>query len=457
MAKYKILAVDDDKGLLSSIKKTLELSDYSVDIIDDPTNVEGAEDLPNYHAVLLDIKMPKLNGCELLKNIHSKYPYIPIIMISGESDIKTAVSSIKEGAYDFIEKPIDPDKLLITLKNAISIRKLYDENARIKEELASKYRIIFASVKMTDIMNKVYNISNTKAKVLIYGESGTGKELIARAIHEQSDRKDKPYIKINCASIPSELLESEFFGHKKGAFTGASKDHEGKFIQADGGTLFLDEIADMDMRLQSKLLRAVEEDEIELIGDNQTKKIDVRIICATNQNLPQLVEQGKFREDLYHRLNVVNINIPPLRERKEDIQPIVNYYIQLFNEEYNKKIQGINERAIGLLKTYYWPGNVRELKNIIEKTVIYCQTNSITFEDIINSLDEKVIRNLEENLEYREFNSLKEAREEFEKQYIIKLLKEYNWKIQDTANALGIDRTNLFKKMKGYNITKPNN
>ena len=457
MAKQKILAVDDDKGLLSSIKKTLELSDYSVDIIDDPTNVENIEDLPNYHAVLLDIKMPKLNGSELLKNIHSKYPYIPVIMISGESDIKTAVSSIKEGAYDFIEKPIDPDKLLITLKNAISIRNLYDENARIKEELASKYRIIFASVKMTEIMNKVYNISNTKAKILIYGESGTGKELIARAIHEQSNRKDKPYVKINCASIPSELLESEFFGHKKGSFTGASKDHEGKFIQADGGTLFLDEIGDMDLRLQSKLLRAVEEDEVELIGANQTKKVDVRIICATNQNLPQLVEQGKFREDLYHRLNVVNINIPPLRERKEDIQPIVNYYIQLFNEEYNKKIQGINERAIGLLKAYHWPGYVRELKNIIEKTVIYCQTNSITFEDIIISLDEKVIRNLEENLEFREFTSLKEAREEFEKQYIIKLLKEYNWKIQDTANALGIDRTNLFKKMKGYDIVKPNN
>ncbi|MDZ7766149.1 MAG: sigma 54-interacting transcriptional regulator [Melioribacteraceae bacterium] len=223
MTKQRILAVDDDKGLLSSIKKTLELSDYSADVINDPTNVAQIENLSNYHAVLLDIKMPKLDGNELLRNIHSNYPHIPVIMISGESDIKTAVESIKDGAYDFIEKPIDPDKLLITIKNAISIRNLYDENIRIKEELSNKYRIIFASNAMNDVLNKVNNIAKTRAKVIIYGESGTGKELIARAIHEQGDRKDKPYIKINCASIPSELLESEFFGHKKGSFTGASK------------------------------------------------------------------------------------------------------------------------------------------------------------------------------------------------------------------------------------------
>ncbi len=451
---YKILAIDDDNVLLSSIKKTLELSDYLVDTLEDPSKFESLENINNYHVILLDIKMPKVDGLTLLDIIHSKYPHIPIIMISGESDIKTAVQSLKQGAYDFIEKPIDPDKLLIAIKNAVSIKILYDANLRMKEEISDQYKIIYDSIWMRDIMNKIEYLAATKAKVMIYGESGTGKELIARAIHRISDRCEKPYIKINCASIPSELLESEFFGHKKGSFTGALNDHEGKFIQADGGTLFLDEIGDMDMKLQSKLLRAVEDSEIEVIGSNKTRHVDVRIICATNQNLQELVAQGKFREDLYHRLNVVNIKIPPLRERKEDIPPLVEYYIQIFNQDYNKKVEGINTRALGLLKSYSWPGNVRELKNLIEKTVIYSTNNTITFEDVINSFDENIIHQLEQNAEHKEFNSLKEARQEFEKQYIKKILVEFNWRIQETANALGIDRTNLFKKMKSYEIVK---
>lgn len=451
---YKILAIDDDNVLLSSIKKTLELSDYLVDTLEDPSKFESLENINNYHVILLDIKMPKVDGLTLLDIIHSKYPHIPIIMISGESDIKTAVQSLKQGAYDFIEKPIDPDKLLIAIKNAVSIKILYDANLRMKEEISDQYKIIYDSIWMRDIMNKIEHMAPTKAKVMIYGESGTGKELIARAIHRISDRSEKPYIKINCASIPSELLESEFFGHKKGSFTGALNDHEGKFIQADGGTLFLDEIGDMEMRLQSKLLRAVEDSEIEVIGSNKTRHVDVRIICATNQNLKELVEKGKFREDLFHRLNVVSVRIPPLRERKEDIPPLVEYYIQRFNQDYNKKVEGINTRALGLLKSYSWPGNVRELKNLIEKTVIYSTNNTITFEDVINSFDENIIHQLEQNAEHKEFNSLKEARQEFEKQYIKKILEEYGWRIQETASALGIDRTNLFKKMKSYEIVK---
>lgn len=450
----KILAIDDDSGLLASIKKTLELTNYVVTTLNDPSKYESIENVDQFQAILLDIKMPKIDGLELLTIIHSKHPHIPIIMISGESDIQTAVQSLKDGAYDFIEKPIDPDKLLVTIKNAVSIKSLYDENIRMKDEISKQYSIVYESIWMEDIMHKVEHMAPTRAKVLIYGESGTGKELIARALHEKSDRRDKPYVKINCASIPSELLESEFFGHKKGSFTGAANDHEGKFIQADGGTLFLDEIGDMDLRLQSKLLRAVEESEVELIGDNKPRKVDVRVICATNKNLPDLVKQGKFREDLFHRLNVVKINIPPLRERKDDIPKLVEFYIKKFNEDYNKKIEGINARAVGLLKSYDWPGNVRELKNLIEKVVIYNVSNTITFEDIINSLDEGILRHLEKNTELKNFNSLKEARQEFEKRYILKILNEYEWKIQETANALGIDRTNLFKKMKSYEIEK---
>ncbi|WKZ69090.1 MAG: sigma-54 dependent transcriptional regulator [Melioribacteraceae bacterium] len=450
----KILAIDDDSGLLASIKKTLELTNYVVTTLNDPSKYESIENVDQFQAILLDIKMPKIDGLELLTIIHSKHPHIPIIMISGESDIQTAVQSLKDGAYDFIEKPIDPDKLLVTIKNAVSIKSLYDENIRMKDEISKQYSIVYESIWMEDIMHKVEHMAPTRAKVLIYGESGTGKELIARALHEKSDRRDKPYVKINCASIPSELLESEFFGHKKGSFTGAANDHEGKFIQADGGTLFLDEIGDMDLRLQSKLLRAVEESEVELIGDNKPRKVDVRVICATNKNLPDLVKQGKFREDLFHRLNVVKINIPPLRDRKDDIPKLVEFYIKKFNEDYNKKIEGINARAVGLLKSYDWPGNVRELKNLIEKVVIYNVSNTITFEDIINSLDEGILRHLEKNTELKNFNSLKEARQEFEKRYILKTLNEYEWKIQETANALGIDRTNLFKKMKSYEIEK---
>lgn len=450
----KILAIDDDSGLLASIKKTLELTNYVVTTLNDPSKYESIENVDLFQAILLDIKMPKIDGLELLTIIHSKHPHIPIIMISGESDIQTAVQSLKDGAYDFIEKPIDPDKLLVTIKNAVSIKSLYDENIRMKDEISKQYSIVYESIWMEDIMHKVEHMAPTRAKVLIYGESGTGKELIARALHEKSDRRDKPYVKINCASIPSELLESEFFGHKKGSFTGAANDHEGKFIQADGGTLFLDEIGDMDLRLQSKLLRAVEESEVELIGDNKPRKVDVRVICATNKNLPDLVKQGKFREDLFHRLNVVKINIPPLRDRKDDIPKLVEFYIKKFNEDYNKKIEGINARAVGLLKSYDWPGNVRELKNLIEKVVIYNVSNTITFEDIINSLDEGILRHLEKNTELKNFNSLKEARQEFEKRYILKTLNEYEWKIQETANALGIDRTNLFKKMKSYEIEK---
>jgi DNA-binding NtrC family response regulator len=450
----KILAIDDDSGLLASIKKTLELTNYVVTTLNDPSKYESIENVDQFQAILLDIKMPKIDGLELLTIIHSKHPHIPIIMISGESDIQTAVQSLKDGAYDFIEKPIDPDKLLVTIKNAVSIKSLYDENIRMKDEISKQYSIVYESIWMEDIMHKVEHMAPTRAKVLIYGESGTGKELIARALHEKSDRRDKPYVKINCASIPSELLESEFFGHKKGSFTGAANDHEGKFIQADGGTLFLDEIGDMDLRLQSKLLRAVEESEVELIGDNKPRKVDVRVICATNKNLPDLVKQGKFREDLFHRLNVVKINIPPLRDRKDDIPKLVEFYIKKFNEDYNKKIEGINARAVGLLKSYDWPGNVRELKNLIEKVVIYNVSNTITFEDIINSLDEGILRHLEKNTELKNFNSLKEARQEFEKRYILKTPNEYEWKIQETANALGIDRTNLFKKMKSYEIEK---
>jgi len=285
---------------------------------------------------------------------------------------------------------------------------------------------------------------------LLYGESGTGKELAAWAIHKNSKRRDKPYIKVNCAAIPSELLESELFGHKKGSYTGATEDREGKFAAANGGTLFLDEIGDMSLTLQSKLLRVLEENEIEIIGENIPRKINVRIIAATNQSLEEKVIRREFREDLYHRLNVIKIVIPPLRDRRADIIPLVRYYLERFNNAYGRNLTKISKQAEGALLNYSWKGNVRELKNIIEKIVIFSQSDEISISDVLNALSDAnqvLIRD-----EFDETITLQQARDQFEREFIISVLEKHDWKIEETANSLGIDRSNLFRKMKKYEI-----
>jgi len=449
----KILVVDDDQNLLKSIKKILKLENYAVDTLINAKQVDQWLASQNYHCLLLDVKMPVINGLEVLKNVLQKYPALPVIMISGQSNIDTAVQAIKEGAYDFIEKPIDPERLFVSVKNALQRYHLQTSSDSIFEELQDKFRLIGKSSALTHLVQQINDIADKPAKVLILGESGTGKELVAWAIHHSSARKGKPYIKVNCASIPSDLLESELFGHRKGSFTGAISDRKGKFMEADGGTLLLDEIGNMSIHLQAKLLRALEDSEIEVIGENLPKKVDVRIVAATNQNLEQLIAEGKFREDLYYRLNVVKICIPPLRERPDDILPLAYHFLELFSNSYNKQVLSIKRQAETVLRNYDWPGNVRQLRNTMEKMVLFSHSSEIDYAQTIHALElGHTMDATSKDLEDEDTKTLRAAVQDFEKKHILMNLHKHNGKISETARALGIDRSNLFKKMRKYGL-----
>ena len=451
----KILVIDDDESILKSLNKILKLKNYQVDTIQNPAEIKSSSNLFIYNCILLDVKMPGIDGMDLLNIIIKNFPTVPVIMISGQSNINIAVEAIKRGAFDFIEKPIDPEKLLVTIQNAIQKQNLQTAKENIFHELSENYQMVGESRAMMNIFNQIDKVADTNAKVLIRGESGTGKELVAWAIHHNSARTGGKYIRLNCAAVPSELLESELFGHRKGSFTGAVSDRIGKFIAADGGTLFLDEIGDMDIQLQSKLLRAIEENEVEVIGDTEPRKVDVRIVAASNKDLERLVKEGKFREDLYHRLNVVVIHIPPLRERIEDILPLAYHFLTKFNNAYNKQILNISRQAEAVLINHIWPGNVRELRNTIEKTVIFTETNEIRISDVQKALNmENLSIRVNSDLAENEVQSLKEANIEFEKKYVLQILNLVDWKISKAAELLNIDRTNLFRKMKKLGITK---
>jgi DNA-binding NtrC family response regulator len=453
----KILVVDDDQNLLKSIKKILGLEHYLVDTLSNPLKIDSYLESKDYHCLLLDVRMPVMSGIDVLKKTLFKNPALPIIMVSGQSDIETAVQAIKEGAYDFIEKPIDPERLFVAVKNAIQRHNLQEMSDSIFKELQDQFSIIGQSKALKNIVQQIKEVSDTPAKVLILGDSGTGKELVAHAIHFNSGRKGKSYVKLNCAAIPSELLESELFGHRKGAFTGAVSDRKGKFIEADGGTLFLDEIGNMSIQLQAKLLRVLEANEVEVIGENIPRKIDVRIISATNQNLEDLILKGLFREDLYYRLNVVKIIIPPLRERPEDILPLAYHFLKEFSNSYNKQVLTIKSQVEALLNNYEWPGNVRQLRNAIEKMVLFNHSGEIGYEEAINALELGHSPNHSDlNTEGEESLQLKNAVHNFERKYILLTLQKHGWKISETANALGIDRSNLFKKMRKYGLNTYN-
>lgn len=439
----KVLAIDDDENYLKSVKKILEMYGFSTLTVSNPRNVLEIIQAQDFNAIFLDVKMPGLNGIELFQIIQKNSPFTPVIIISGQSSIEIAVDFIKNGAYDFLEKPIDAERLLVTLKNAIKKKELVLEKEAIYSELLENNRIIGESRETNELLKQIEKVTSTNAKVLITGETGVGKELVAWSIHHNSDRRSANYIKVNCAAIPSELLESELFGHTKGSFTSAHEDKIGKFEAANGGTLFLDEIGDMDSRLQSKILRVLEDNEIEKVGSNSSTKVDVRIITATNKNIKTLVESGTFREDLYHRINVVRINVPSLRERKDDILPLVYHYMQHFCESYNKKVKSISRQGESILKNLHWPGNVRELKNVVEKLVIFTSSKEISGEQILHVIESSQTFDFDD-----EIKDLKAARSDFEKDYILKALEQHDWKIVETADSLGIDRTNLFKKIK---------
>ncbi len=446
----RILAIDDDVNFLLNLQELLKLEDYEIDIESNPFAVESLLKMATYDCILLDVKMPGIDGLSLLKEIVKKYSDLPVIMISGQSTLSIAVEALKLGAYDFLEKGADLDRLLITIQNALERKNLYQEKQILLKEIHEQFQMVGKSDKLKKILAEIELIGPTDAKVLITGETGTGKELVARAIHLKSKRSSKPYIKVNCAAIPESLIESTFFGHTKGSFTGAIGDQKGKFEQADGGTIFLDEIAELPLKAQSKLLRVLESGEIEKVGLTNPKKVDVRIIAATNKDLKKLVFEGKFREDLYHRLVVYQITIPPLRDRVDDIPVLAHYFLQLYAEKYNKLLVGFSQQALEVLKKQKWPGNVRMLSNVIEKIAIAANGSQVTNKDVFMALK---IENEKELEEHVPLLSLQKYLNFQEKEYLKKILHFTRGNKAKAARILEIDRATLWRKMEKYGLS----
>jgi two-component system nitrogen regulation response regulator NtrX len=403
--------------------------------------------------ILLDIWMTGIDGIETLKQIRAANPEMIVIMMSGHATIPSAVQSTKLGAYDFIEKPLSMEKLLLSINNALKIGSLVEENRELKAKIEKDYQIIGDSPTIRALRQQIELAAPTSGWVLITGENGTGKELVARAIHNNSLRRDKPFVEVNCAAIPEELIESTLFGHEKGSFTGATSSHKGKFDQAHEGTLFLDEIGDMSPKTQAKVLRILEEHTFERVGGNKTITVDVRVVAATNKNLREEISRGNFRQDLFFRLNVLPLHVPPLRERREDIPALAQHFLGHFSLKEGKKLKTITDKAMSILSHYAWPGNVRELKNTIERLVI------MTAGDLIGEEQLKEFIFREEDLlvsgadQFEEDSwTYKDARESFEKEFLIRKLKQFNGNISRTAEAIEMERSNLHRKIKAYDI-----
>ncbi len=442
---FTVLVVDDEEGIRQSLGDILEDEGYEVISAENGSDAMSIIETDSPDLVFLDIWLPDRDGIEILEEIRTKKPTLPVVMISGHATIDLAVKATRMGAYDFLEKPLSLDRVLLTTQRALERGVLEKEYQALKEDLSRKWQLIGNSEVIKQLKRQINLLAANTSRVLITGESGTGKELVARLIHFSGPRAGNPFIEVNCAAIPHELIESELFGHEKGSFTGAHERKKGKFELADTGTLFLDEIGDMSLQTQAKVLRVIETQEFQRVGGNRKIRVDVRIIAATNKDLQEEVKKGTFREDLFFRLNVIPLHIPPLRERKEDIPLLVDFFLEEFSREYKKSRKALTEEALKALLNYDWPGNVRELKNIIERLVIMTQTDTITEKDI--SLYEIGKR------DYFSFKTLKEAREAFEKDFILLKLKENNWNISKTAEALNIERSNLHRKIKSYGLS----
>jgi DNA-binding NtrC family response regulator len=456
MPAKDLLIVDDDPLVCQSLKEMLTLEGYSADAVLDGNEALAQLRENQYEVILSDIQMPGLNGIELLKELKGRAPDTIIIFITGHGHIDGAVEAIKLGAYDYINKPIDDNRLKLTIKRALEQKNLLASYQSLKQRLKPwallEERLIFADRKIDKLMELVHAITDTMATVLITGESGTGKSMLARYIHDHSSRREGPFVKISCGSLSESLLESELFGHVRGAFTGAIRDKKGKFEEANGGTIFLDDINCASPTLQIKLLRVLQEKVIERVGGNVPIKVDVRIITATNTTLLEEVQKQQFREDLYYRINVVSLAIPPLRERLSDITPLIDHFINVFNQAHNKQIKGISKSALQLCHKYTWPGNVRELENVIERAVILSPGDFIIPESLPPQLHEPeaVVPPLAPSQ-----LSLDEALAHAERQILLQTLENLNWNRQRCAQTLSISRTTLFNKMRRFNLVDP--
>ena len=448
---YRVLVIDDETAIREAIKMTLEYEGYKID--EARSGQEGLDRAgrTDYDAILLDIKMPVLDGIEVLENLKTQKITSPVVMVSGHGDVHTAVECTKRGAFDFLEKPLNRDKLLLTVRNAIRLRQIEDENTELRSKAEKEYKLVGDAQPMKELKSQVERAAPTKATVLITGESGTGKELVAREIHRRSSRSGAPFIQVNCAAIPEELIESELFGHEKGSFTGAVRKQTGKFVAADGGTIFLDEIGDMSLRTQAKVLRVLQEGEVEPVGSATVIKVDVRVIAATNKDLTEEIRANRFREDLYYRLNVIPIRTPPLRERREDVPVLAAHFAKLFSEEHNYHPKTFTPAAQKALQDASWRGNVRELRNLIERLVIMVPADHIDITDLPAEFFRAPADIISGSMR---LNTLQEFKDEAEKAFILAKLREHGWNVSKTAEAIDTPRSNLYKKIEQYNIKR---
>jgi two-component system nitrogen regulation response regulator NtrX len=446
--KERLLIVDDEPNVRASLQGILKDEGFSVETV--ATGEECLHVLQRkvYDVVFLDVWLPGKDGLAVLEEMQKKGTSPSVIMISGHGTIETAVQATKLGAFDFVEKPLSLEKILLVLEHALKERRLEEENRSLRDIIHRENTMIGGSVPMQALRQQIRYAAPTEGRILIYGENGTGKELVARQLHHQSSRKDRPFVEVNCAAIPDDLIESELFGSVKGAYTGATESRKGKFELADQGTLFLDEVGDMSLKTQAKVLRVLEEQRFHPVGSNEAREVDVRVIAATNKNLEKRIEAGDFREDLFFRLNVIPFEVPPLRERKEDIPNLIDHFADHFCRKYGKSPKQISSKAMQKLKAYRWPGNVRELKNTIQRLIIMMPKGEISALDLPLSILKSVAGGSSEEAR----PTWQIAREEFEREFILRSLVENNGNISRTAAAIGMERTHLHRKLKAYNI-----
>ena len=456
--KETILIVDDEAGVRASLTGILSDEGYLVEAVESGEAALAALESRRYDLVLLDVWLPGADGLEVLARVRATDTELPVLVISGHGTIETAVKAVRLGAQDFVEKPLSLEKTLLAVRNALRRGRLETEVRALRQQLDERYVMIGESPALRRLRAEIAQAAPTSGRALIYGENGTGKELVARAIHDQSRRSAGPFVEVNCAAIPEELIESELFGHVKGAFTGALAARKGKFELADGGTLFLDEIGDMSLKTQAKVLRALQEQRVEPVGGAGSVEVDVRVIAATNKNLEEEIRAGRFREDLYFRLSVIPFHVPPLRERREDVPRLTRHFMEALSAEHGRRPREIAPEVLALLAELPWPGNVRELRNIVERLVIMAPAERIELRhlpaSLLGSLPAGAAASAadETRADAAATGTLASAREEFERRYILRKYDECGGNMSRTAEALGVERSNLYRKMKAYGL-----
>jgi len=457
-AKAHILIIDDDANTLASLARAFRLAGHDATVCDNAARALELAKGERFDLILSDVVMPGRDGIALLEDFKAIGLASPVVMMSGQASIEMAVKATRLGASDFLEKPISSEKLLMTVENALRVRHLEEENRDLKRRLG-RHHIVWASAAMKEVMAQVEHVAASETRVCIRGETGTGKELIARTLHEKSGRRDGPFISLNCAAVPSELMETELFGHEKGSFTGAASRHTGKFEQAHHGTLFLDEIGDMPMTMQAKLLRVLEEGEIERVGGDKPFAVDVRVVVATHRNLEEQVRQGTFREDLYHRVFVFPIVLPPLRERREDVRVLAEHFVRQLEEQNNWKLRKLSPEAIAELEHYSWPGNVRELRNVVERVLLLAPGDVVDAETVRRALPGAALSGGGAGVGAKglsgvalENGMLSQRVEAFERETLLAELKRHHHHMTNTAKALGLERSHLYKKCQQLGI-----